>query len=504
MKITMKSHSRESGNPALRQAQGDSVMVSLSNHGFGVKPGMTSFNYLIRIGKIVSRKIILFTLIVQFSFFIFHSSSHAIEINRTVLENGLTLLIVERHDLPIVKVAVGVKAGSVTEPDEKAGLAALTAELLTSGTAKRTASRISEEADFVGASIGASGGNDYATVSLSVLKKDLNLGFDLLSDIILNPSFPENELNKQRERIKGALKAREEDPDFVASREFRKAVFGSHPYGRLVSGTPESLDRIRRDDVVQFHSAYYVPNNATMSVVGDITPDEVNGLVKRYFSGWNSGDLHISPPQRAGQLKGIKIITVDKDLTQANIIFGHEGISRDNPDYYAVQVMNHILGGGGFESRLMQNIREQKGLAYDVYSFFDANKYEGAFQVGVQTKNESTNTAIEEILKEIGRIRDTMVTDAELADAKSFLTGSFPLRLETGQRIASFLLAVEFYGLGMDYIDRYPDYINRVTKEDVLQMARKYLDPANFVLVVVADQKKAALKKEWNVKEGEN
>jgi zinc protease len=158
--------------------------------------------------------------------------------------------------------------------------------------------------------------------------------------------------------------------------------------------------------------------------------------------------------------------------------------------------MNYILGGGGFESRLMQNIREQKGLAYSVHSFFEANKYEGAFQIGVQTKNESANTAIEQILKEIGRIRDTMVSETELADAKSFLTGSFPLRLETGQRIASFLVAVEFYGLGMDYIDKYPDYINRVTREEVQQMAKKYLDPENYVLVVVADQKKAGLKKE--------
>jgi len=443
------------------------------------------------------RKIILFTLIVQFSFFIVHARSQAIDINRTVLENGLTLLIVERHNLPIVKVSVGVKAGSIIEPEEKAGLANLTAELLTAGTGRRTASRISEEADFVGASVGASGGEDYVTVSLSVLKKDINLGFDLLSDIILNPTFPEDELNKKKERIKGALKAREEDPGFVASREFRKAVFGSHPYGRLVTGTPESLDRITRDDIVHFHSDYYAPNNAIMSVVGDITPEEVGGLLKQYFSGWNSRDLHVSIPGDHGPLTEKKIITVDRELTQANILFGHKGISRGNPDFYAVSVMNYILGGGGFGSRLMQNVREQKGLAYDIHSFFEANKYDGYFEVGVQTKNESANTAIEEILKEIERIRDTMVSETDLADAKSFFIGSLPLRLETGQRIASFLVAVEFYGLGMDYIDKYPDYINSVTREQVQEMAKKYLDPVHYVLVVVADLKKAKLKKDF-------
>ncbi|RJQ51312.1 MAG: insulinase family protein [Nitrospiraceae bacterium] len=425
------------------------------------------------------------------------ADAHALDIQRSVLENGLTLLVVERHNLPIVKVSVGIKAGSIIEPEEKAGLANLTAELLASGTGRRTSVQISEEADFVGAAIGASGGDDYVTVSLSVLKKDLDLGFDLLSDIILNPSFPEDELNKKRERIKGGLKAQEESPGFVASREFSKAVFGSHPYGRLITGTSDSLDRINRDDIVRFHSAYYAPDNAIMSVVGDITPDEISAMLKEYFSGWNSKSLQTSVPRKYEPVRKRKIITVDKDLSQANIIFGHAGISRDDPDYYAVHVMNFILGGGGFGSRLMQNIREQKGLAYDVHSFFMANKYGGTFQAGVQTKNESANAAIAEILNEIEDIRNSAVSDTELADAKSFLTGSFPLRLETGARIANFLIAVEYYGLGMDYIDRYPDYINRVTKEDVLQMAKKYLDPENFVLVVVADQEKAGLKKDW-------
>jgi len=334
-------------------------------------------------------------------------------------------------------------------------------------------------------------------VGLSVLKKDLDLGFDLLSDIILNPSFPGDELDKKRERIKGALKAQEDDPGFVASKEFIKNVFGPHPYGRLVQGTPETLDRITREDIMRFHSASYVPGNMIMSVVGDITPDEVSNLLKQYFSGWVHGDLQTSLPRKPEKAPERKTVSIDKDLTQANIILGHAGIRRDDPDYYAVLIMNHILGGGGFESRLMQNIREQKGLAYDVHSFFAANKNGGSFQVGVQTKNESANKAIEEILKEIAEIRNTPVSDMELADAKSFLTGSFPLRFETGQRIAGFLLAVEYYGLGLDYIDRYPDYINGVTKDDILRVAKKYLDPDNFVLVIVADQEKAALKEEF-------
>jgi zinc protease len=175
-------------------------------------------------------------------------------------------------------------------------------------------------------------------------------------------------------------------------------------------------------------------------------------------------------------------------------VIGHLGIRRDNPDYYALSVMNYILGGGGFASRLMQNLREEKGLVYDVYSFFNADKYGGSFRVGLQTKNESANTAIKEVLNEIERIRQEPVTDTELSDAKLFLTGSFPMRIETSSRIAGFLVAVEYYGLGLDYIEKYPEYINSVTKEDVIRVARKYLDPENIVIVVVADQEKADLK----------
>ena len=443
------------------------------------------------------RKIIYITLILHFAFFVLHSSLYALDVKRAVLENGLVILMVERHNLPVVKVSVGIDAGSMNEPEEKAGLANLAAALLTEGTKNRTARQISEEIEFVGGNVGASGGDDYITVSLSVLKKDVDLGFELLSDIILNPLFPEKELDKKRERIKGSLKAREEDPSFIASKNFRKSVFGSHPYGRLRSGLPETLDRITRRDIADFHLKYYVPDNAVIAVVGDVTYEEVEQLIKKYFVLWKAGKHETPVIPENEDIKERKNITVDKDLTQASIIIGHMGVSRDNPDYYRLSVMNYILGGGGFASRLMQNIREEKGLVYDIHSFFAANKYGGRFQVGLQTKNESANTAIEEILKEIEKIRSVPVSDMELSDAKSFLTGSFPMRIETSRRIAGFLVAVEYHGLGVDYIDNYPVYINGVTKEDVLKAAKKYLDPENITIVVVADQEKAALKKEF-------
>ncbi len=428
-------------------------------------------------------------------FFIFSPyQSFALDVKRKVLDNGLVLLISERHNLPVVKVTVGINAGNLMEPAEKAGLSSLVASLLTEGTTRRTAEQISESIEFVGGEIGASGGDDYISARLSVLKKDMDLGFELLSDIMLNPVFPEDKFTQKKERVKGNLKAREEDPGFLAGREFKKALFGSHPYGRLLSGSADSIDRITREDLVRFHAAYYVPDGSVMSVVGDVVPGEVEKMLEKYFSTWSTkkpARLHTSQVEAVRKRETIKI---DKDLTQATIRLGHMGVSRGNPDYYTISVMNYILGGGGFASRLMQNIREEKGLVYDIHSYFNANRLGGSFQVGLQTKNESANTAIEEILKEIKKIRNMPVTDQELSDAKAFLTGSFPMRIETSSRIASFLVAVEFYDLGVSYIDDYPGYINRVSKEDIIRAAQKYLDPEQFTLVVVANQDKTGLK----------
>ncbi|MBI4686621.1 MAG: insulinase family protein [Nitrospirae bacterium] len=422
------------------------------------------------------------------------SSAHAaIEIKKEVLENGLTLLGVERHNLPIVMVTVGIKAGAVVEPEGKAGLANLTAEILTEGTKKRTANEISEEIEFIGASLDTSGGDDYIVISLSILKKDLKAGIDILSDIILNPSFSQDEINKKKKQIKGSLRGREEDPGFIASREFRKAVFGTHPYGRMTEGSPETIDIIGQADLLGFHSNYYTPNNAVISIVGDITMGEAKGLLKNYFSGWQKKETKKPLLDKPKQIDKKTVITVNKDITQANIMLGHLGISRDNPDYYDVMVMNYILGGGGFSSRLMQNIRDEKGLAYDVHSFFDARKEAGSFYVGLQTKNESAQTAIEEALKEINRIRSVEVSDTEVNNAKAFLKGSFPMKIETSRKIANFILAVESYGLGLDYISRYPAYIDSVTKESVLRAAKKYLAPERLILVVVAKEGKASL-----------
>jgi zinc protease len=388
-----------------------------------------------------------------------------------------------------------VKASPLNEPKDKAGLANLTAELLLEGTRHRKSTDISQEIEFLGASLDTAMSSDYTTVTLSILKKDINKGLELFSDILLDPVFPQQEIERKKELIKGYLKQREEDPSFVAETTFRKEVFGEHPYGRLTEGSDETIDNMKREDLIRFYADYFLPNNSILSIVGDLTEGELNVLIKEYLDSWARADLPSTMSRVSDEKKVTKIIKkIDKDLTQANIILGHIGISRNDPDYYAVSVMNYIFGGGGFSSRLMQSIRDEKGLAYDVGSFFSLNKEKGTFQIEVQTKNESAGLVISEIVKQMKRILKEEISDEELADAKSYLTGSFKRRLDTNRKIADFLALVEFYNLGFDYIEKYPIYINSITKEDILRVARKYLNSENYVLVVIANQKKAALK----------
>ncbi|PKL49435.1 MAG: hypothetical protein CVV37_07605 [Nitrospira bacterium HGW-Nitrospira-1] len=441
------------------------------------------------------KKIHVFILLFLCSPGLFITSSYAAPIaEREVLDNGMTLLHSGKTGLPIVTVVIAIKAGSVVEPEDKSGLANLTADLLNEGTKTRSSKEISDAIEFVGGSLSTARGADYITVSLSVLKKDIGMGFDLLSDIILNPAFSDAEIQRRKTAIKNSIIQQKEDPGVIASKAFGEAVFGKHPYGKPAEGTEESLDRITREDIAAFHQGYYLPNNTIMTVVGDISKGELKSMLNRYFMNWQRRDSkELSLPASALKDKP-KVIKIQKNLAQANIIIGHLGIKRDNPDYYAVSVMNYILGGGGFASRLMDNIRDNKGLAYDVHSYFSANKYAGSFQAGFQTKNESANTAIAEALKEMERMRTEPVSDKELSDAKSYLTGSFPLRIDSNRKIAAFLTAVEYYGLGLDYVDNYRKFIEAVTKDDILRAAKKYLHTGSYVLVVVGDMEKAALK----------
>ncbi|MDE2485681.1 MAG: insulinase family protein, partial [candidate division NC10 bacterium] len=395
---------------------------------------------------------------------------------RQVLENGLALLVRSSRALPIVTIKVTVQAGSLWEPEERAGLADLTALLLTRGTTTRTAAQIDESVDFIGASLSSSAGRDLSEVDLTFLKKDLPQGLKLLADILLHPVFEQGEISRKTQELKAALRKRQEDPGEVAEEVFNKLVFGSHPYGRPLEGSETSLAAITRNEIVGFYRGHYTPERTFVTVVGDVDQSEITSQIRTLLGSWPKGKGTVKRATEPTPLQEkIVVKKVDRSVTQANIILGHQGIRRDNPDFYALTVMNYILGGGGFSSRLVERIRERNGWAYDVSSQFSPGLEPGSFQVVLQTKNETAGSAVQEVVRELRRIREQGVTDQELADAKAFLTGSFPLRLDTNAKLAGLISAVEYYRLGLDYADRYRTLIETVSKEDILRVARTYL-----------------------------
>lgn len=412
---------------------------------------------------------------------------------RQVLKNGLTLLVRSSRALPIVTIKVTVQAGSLWEPEERPGLANLTALLLTRGTATRTAVQIDESVDFIGASLSSSAGRDFSELNLTVLKKDLPQGLELLADALLHPAFETREIARKVQELGAALRKRQEDPGEVAEEVFNELVFGGHPYGRPLEGSDASLAAISRDEIAAFHRDHYTPERTLITIVGDVDRTEITSHIHTLLNSWPKGKTAGKRAMEPRPLQEkIVVKKVDRNVVQANIVLGHQGIRRDNPDFYALTVMNYILGGGGFSSRLVERIREQNGWAYDVSSQFISGLEPGAFEVVLQTKNETAGQAVQEVVRELRRIREQGVTDQELTDAKAHLTGSFPLRLDTNAKLAGLISAVEYYKLGLDYADRYRTLIEGVSKQDVLRVARTYLKPEGYILVVVADQTKAA------------
>lgn len=406
---------------------------------------------------------------------------------RVDLANGMRVLVVSQPHLPMVVMAAVVDAGARCDDIGKEGLANLTAELLSEGTTKHTSAEVHEQMDFLGARFSSSAGDDFATVTLTVLRKNLDEGFSLFAESLLSPAFEEKEFERKRAEALAGLEADDENPGAVAHRAFRRVLFGDGPYRHDAAGWKESVARLERSDVVGFYGASYRPDRTFLVVAGDVTVDGIRSRAEKLFGEWTVpgeapaiGETKIAP--------GPRVERIDRDLTQANLVWGHGGVARSNPDFDAIRVMNYILGGGGFSSRMMESIRVREGLAYSVYSQFRGTALRSSFQVGLQTKSASTGRALELVRSEIRRIQNEPVSETELDDAKKYLTGSFPLKFDSNSEMALFYAAVEFYGLGDDYAEQYPARIEAVTREDVQRVAKKYLHPDERTLVVVGKQ----------------
>ena len=410
---------------------------------------------------------------------------------RKVLPNGMIFLHVEQRELPLVTVILTLRAGVIAEPAAKAGLANLTAQLLTEGTTPHKAVELRQAIDRLGGRIGFDVERDTTTGRATLLRVDLEAGLGLLAEMILWPTFPTDELPRRVQETIAQIERDMQDPARQANVVFRKALYGDHPYGRRVSGSVETLQTLSRQDVVQFHQDYYKPQDAIVVVVGDVTQGEAEALLLDVFASW-TGSPRPLPDYLEPALPGtLKVTKIPRNVSQAHIIFGHTGIRRSHPDYYAIQVMNYILGGGGFESRLMSRIREAQGLAYSASSVFTAGLTGGTFQAGFGTKNATANQAIQVLFDELHRIRQQPVEAQELADAKAFLTGSFPLQLAETRDLAAVFTSIELFDLGLDYVQRFPELIRAVTPQDVQRVARNHLHPSNGVLVILANLEKA-------------
>jgi zinc protease len=411
---------------------------------------------------------------------------------RTVLDNGAVLLVAERPGIPMVVMNIVFKTGAAADPEAKAGLANLTASLLTRGTNKHSTQSLAQELDFLGAALNVDADYETTTVSLTTLTKNLEPAFALVAEVVLSPIFPVPELERTRKEIEGGLQSHEEEPSWVAQKKFLATLYPQHPYGRLVEGEPSTLHTLTQADVSKFHQTYYRPNNAIIALAGDISQDHAADLLRRHFAGWQSADIpglawpEVQPPSA-------ERVTLDKEVSQASVVLGHSGIARSNPDYYAVQLMNYILGGGGFGSRLMDKIREELALVYHVSSNFSVRKHAGPFTVGLQTKNATAAQALDESLSVIRQFIEQGPSEPEVAAAKAYYVNSFPLRLVSNRDVAALLPVLEFYDLGLDYPDRYAGLIEQVTVEQVHAAARTYVHPDQFLQVIVADLKQAGL-----------
>lgn len=410
--------------------------------------------------------------------------SFGLNFTRHVLSNGTVVLVSEQRAVPMVVVQALVEAGSRRDPRGQEGLAALTADLLTEGAGKRDAAEIGRELDFLGARIDSSADVDSASVSLVTVRRHFDRAFDLFVDILTRPTFPQAEVKRRRDAALAALRAEEDNPGALAQRSFWKAVFGPTPYGHPPIGRRETVSQLQRSHVLSFYRRYYRPNGTILAVTGDVDTPEVIGRLEAALGHWKPRPVEEftypeipTPPST--------VAVVEKPLTQVNLVLGHRGVARDNPDFYAISVMNFILGGGGFTSRLVESVRVQGGLAYSVGSLFTANKFPGTFQVSLQTKAPSMWDAVSKVCQELHRIRSEWVSEEELSNAKLYLTGSFPLRIDTNTEIAAFLAQVEFFHLGSDFIETYPQRINAITREEVLHVAQTYIRPEELKLVVV-------------------
>jgi zinc protease len=402
------------------------------------------------------------------------------------LANGLQVIAVSHHEQPSVAIRLLVRAGAAQDPEKKAGVAYLTAHLLDQGTTTRSAEQIASDIDSIGGLMGTGSGSDVTFANVIVMKDSFAVGMSQLYDVVRNPVFAAQEIERQKEQAISSLRVNDDDPDYVADVLFDRLVFGFHPYGLPATGTSQTLGVITREDLQAFHARYFVPNNTIIAVVGDVTSAEAFAMVEKVFGAWPRADVRLpkpaDPPPPAR-----RIVIVDKpDAVQTEIRVGQLAIPRKHPDYVAWDLAVKILGGEG-ANRLHQLLRSQRGLTYGASAEIDAMKDAGDYVAETDTRTETTGEALRLMVEEFSRLQRQRVFERELADAQAYLSGSFPLTIETPNDIATQILNTVLYDLPIEDLARYRERVLAVTPDDVQRVARQYIRPELLSIVLVGN-----------------
>jgi zinc protease len=379
-----------------------------------------------------------------------------------------------------------IRAGAAQDPKGKHGLAMLTATLLDQGAGQRTAEQIAEQIDFIGGALGTGAGTDLTYVNAVVMNDSYAVALDLVADVVQRPTFAPEEIERQRQQALSALKVSAEDPEQVAGRVIDRLIYGFHPYGMPGNGTAESLAALTRQDFVDFHRQYFVPNNALIAVVGDISADSAMAGLEKYFGSWKPGEVPAQtvtePPAPAR-----RVIVIDKkDAVQTEIRVGHIAIPRKHNDYDAVNQAVKILGGEG-ANRLQQVLRSQKQLTYGASADLDTYKWAGAVVAETDTQTSNTAEALRVVVDEFTRLQRERVYDEELTSAQNYMVGHFPLTIEVPDAIATQVLNQLFYELPVEDLPRYRERVLRVTADEIQRVARWFIRPSQLSIVLVGD-----------------
>jgi len=407
------------------------------------------------------------------------------DIQHWITEKGARVYFVETHELPMLDVRMIFDAGG-SRDGKHPGLAALTVGLLDEGAEGFDADQISSAFESRGAIYSSGAGYDSASVSLrSLVERDKLLpALKNLKRVISRPDFPRVAIERQRKRTLLGIQKKQQSPQSLAGDAFYAALYGKHPYASPVEGTEASVQAIKRKDIVNFYRKYYVTQNATIAIVGDLSREQAEVIAEELVADLKPGKQAPPLPQVAPLTKA-KMITLSHPSSQTHILLGQPGLKRGDPDYFALYVGNHVLGGGGMVSRLFEEVREKRGLSYSVYSYFSPMREAGPFMAGLQTKTEQAPEALQVLIDNLRQFIEHGPTAEELRASKKNITGGFPLRLNSNAKILDYVAMIGFYGLPLDYLETFNSKVEAVTIEQIKDAFKRRIDPDKLVTVMV-------------------